>query len=201
MSAGQPFANRFSRFRRRDSSGRGEVCGKPPSGADGHVQPAGERRKSSSLISRNARGSTKFLHRFLAGRASRTVGHLQRGPARIPSAVHWDSQGIDGNASGKVCLWSYVAVRNWRLLQTHVTYFFRSARNWKNISDIFRSFLKIKFTTLLVNYDYRLKKIFFSTYHTNLLYFFCKWTNKSLRKTEPRSGGKLSRSSNSSLCV
>lgn len=47
--AGQPFANRFSRFRRRDSSGRGEVRGEPSSGADGHVQFAGERCKSSSL--------------------------------------------------------------------------------------------------------------------------------------------------------
>lgn len=48
--AGQPFANRFSRFRRRDSSGRGEVRGEPPSGADGHVQSAGERRESPTLI-------------------------------------------------------------------------------------------------------------------------------------------------------
>lgn len=47
--AGQPFANRFSRFRRRDSSGRGEVRGEPPSGADGHVQSAGERRESSLM--------------------------------------------------------------------------------------------------------------------------------------------------------
>lgn len=47
--AGQPFANRFSRFRRRDSSGRGEVRREPSSGADGHVQFAGERRKSLNI--------------------------------------------------------------------------------------------------------------------------------------------------------
>jgi len=53
--AGQPFANRFSRFRRGDSSSRGKVRGEPPSGTDGHVQSAGERRESLSLIRNVAR--------------------------------------------------------------------------------------------------------------------------------------------------
>jgi len=68
MSAGQPFANRFSRFRRRDSSGGGEVRGESSSGTDGHVQSIGERCKSSSspsfLIPKSMRSAcrSKFLH-------------------------------------------------------------------------------------------------------------------------------------------
>jgi len=70
MSAGQPFANRFSRFRRRDSSGGGEVRGESSSGTDGHVQSVGERCKSSSLplasflIPKSIRDAcrSRFLH-------------------------------------------------------------------------------------------------------------------------------------------
>lgn len=83
--AGQPFANRFSRFRRRDSSGRGEVRGEPPSGADGHVQSAGERCESSSLVELC---ETRFLHRSFAGRTSGTIGNFQRGSSRLSSTVY-----------------------------------------------------------------------------------------------------------------